>query len=77
MKVRIGNITSTPRKISGGSPQGSILGNVLFCMLTDQLNSCAQSVNGIHGAEHATIGFSQNGFDLDASSEQSGADALT
>ena len=37
MQVRIGNTLSTPKKINGGSPQGSILGNYLFCITTDQL----------------------------------------
>ena len=30
MKVKIGDILSTPRSVPGGSPQGSILGNFLF-----------------------------------------------
>ena len=37
MQVRIGNTLSTPQKINGGSPLGSILGNYLFCITTDQL----------------------------------------
>ena len=35
MQARIGSAFSTPRPIHGGSPQGSILGNFLFCMTTD------------------------------------------
>ena len=37
MSVRIGKQHSHPRYINGGSPQGSILGNYLFCMTTDWL----------------------------------------
>ena len=37
MSVRIGEEMSGPRHAPGGSPQGSILGNYLFCMATDTL----------------------------------------
>ena len=37
MSVRIGTTFSEPKLINGGSPQGSILGNYLFCMTTDKL----------------------------------------
>ena len=36
MKVKIDNEFSTPRSVPGGSPQGSILGNFLFCCTTNQ-----------------------------------------
>ena len=35
MSVRIGNSYSVPRDVPGGSPQGSILGNFLFCSTTN------------------------------------------
>ena len=35
MSVKIGKTLSTPRNVPGGSPQGSILGNYLFCATTD------------------------------------------
>ena len=38
MRVRIGDSYSSPRSVPGGSPQGSILGNYLFCMATDELD---------------------------------------
>ena len=37
MSVRIGNIMSVPKMVNGGSPQGSILGNYLFCQTTECL----------------------------------------
>ena len=37
MVVKLGNNFSNPKKINGGSPQGSILGNYLFCITTDRL----------------------------------------
>ena len=37
MRVRIGKALSTPRTVPGGSPQGSIMGNYLFCATTDKL----------------------------------------
>ena len=39
MRSRIGSITSSPRLISAGSPQGSILGCFLYCVTTQQLGS--------------------------------------
>ena len=36
MSVRIRGNNSVPRTVPGGSPQGSILGNFLFCSTTDQ-----------------------------------------
>ena len=35
MSVRINSTYSKGRKICGGSPQGSLLGNFLFCLTTD------------------------------------------
>ena len=35
MSVKIGDTFSAPRSAPGGSPQGSILGNFLFCATTD------------------------------------------
>ena len=35
MSVRVENTFSEPRSAPGGSPQGSILGNFLFCATTD------------------------------------------
>ena len=35
MSVKIGSTRSVPRTVPGGSPQGSILGNFLFCITTN------------------------------------------
>ena len=40
MSVRAAGETSAPLRVNGGSPQGSILGNHLFCLTTDALESC-------------------------------------
>ena len=37
MSVKLGDTFSIPRNVPGGSPQGSILGNYLFCATTDNL----------------------------------------
>ena len=42
MSVKLGGTFSRERKVPGGSPQGSILGNYLFCATT---NSLTQDVN--------------------------------
>ena len=39
MSVKIRDSFSTPRSVPGGSPQGSILGNFLFCATTDKFAS--------------------------------------
>ena len=44
MQVKINNDYSTPRPVPGGSPQGSILGNFLFCCTTDQFTALAENV---------------------------------
>lgn len=41
MSVKIGLEESTPRPVTGGSPQGSILANYLFCVTTDDLDEVA------------------------------------
>ena len=39
MQVKIGDIYSEPKSVPGGSPQGSILGNFLFCTCTDEFTT--------------------------------------
>ena len=38
MMVKIGDYLSEPRKLCGGSPQGSILGCLLYCLTTQQID---------------------------------------
>lgn len=45
MSVRIGSERSTPKHAPGGSPQGAILGNLLFCVTADSLADCNDGNN--------------------------------
>ena len=56
MSVKINDSLSPPRNVPGGSPQGSILANFLFCLTTDQLNKCVPN--------NQTLELSQNGIDI-------------
>ena len=47
MRVRVGDAYSDSRTVPGGAPQGSILGNFLFCTTTDEFNSAT-----LHNEEH-------------------------
>ena len=44
MSVKIGNEFSNPKPVPGGSPQGSILGNFLFCATTDAFSKLRAEV---------------------------------
>ena len=39
MSIKVGSEFSQPRTVPGGSPQGSILGNFLFCATTDEFTT--------------------------------------
>ena len=41
MRVKVGDELSSPRPINGGSPQGTLLGNMLFIITTDSLGEMA------------------------------------
>ena len=61
MSVRLREALSTPRDVPGGSPQGSILGNFLFCATTDRFSQLADEQNvGV------TLSFEENGVDVTA-----------
>ena len=51
MRVKIGNIYSMPMTVPGGSPQGSILGNFLFCATTDEYNKISCTANSAEPPE--------------------------
>ena len=70
MTVKVGNVKSLLRNVDGGSPQGSILGNHLFCIVTDQLNRCVPQLNPVGNEEPGpdTLSFSENGNDFSLSS---------
>ena len=44
MKVRIDGVMSSSRRIKGGSPQGTLLGNLLFTITTDRLEEIATPI---------------------------------
>ena len=54
MTVKVGTDFSAPRPVNGGSPQGSLLGNFLFCLTTDCFpRLCENDVDvdvGVEGA---------------------------
>ena len=59
MTVRVGNSWSTGRHVSGGVPQGSILGVLLFNMTTDNL----EDLEGAVGHENNASSGSDSGSD--------------
>ena len=73
MRVKVGSTLSAPRSVPGGSPQGSILGNFLFCVATrelgeisgDQDESEAPHMNNENESDsnsRSTVSFSENGI---------------
>ena len=63
MTVKVGLARSSPRVVSGGAPQGSLLGPFLYCLTTDGLG------NGTNMTDN-TPGFEANGVDLGGTPEQ-------
>ena len=62
MSVKVNQAKSSPRYVQGGSPQGSIIANYLFCIVSHQLNNCADSANEIDlNRSNETLDFSANG----------------
>ena len=65
MSVRIRDTMSHPRPVPGGSPQGSILGNFLFCVTTDQFAGLASKLTPPGGRnEDVTMPLELNGVDV-------------
>ena len=50
MQVKIGDTYSAPRTVPGGSPQGSILGNFLFCATSDEFTTTEIATNDTNHA---------------------------
>ena len=48
MRVRVGSDWSTPRQVTGGCPQGSILGVLLFNLTTDDLEEGSDFVSSVY-----------------------------
>ena len=61
MQVKINQTKSRPKAVCGGSPQGSILANILFCITTEQLIACQQTVNIQDSTLSTTHSFNSNG----------------
>ena len=77
MRVKVGNSLSAPRTVPGGSPQGSILGNFLFCVSTSELAECHSSTNADVWPQSeyhdSTVSFDANGVSgSDMSGDASG-----
>ena len=65
MRVKVGSSLSDPRTVPGGSPQGSILGNFLFCVTTNCLAENGQhSENNLSITSGGTVSFTNNGDSL-------------
>ena len=69
MRVKIGSELSTPRTVPGGSPQGSILGNFLFCVTTNELGDAPPTT-----PENDTVSFGDNGISGSDVSSHTGSD---
>ena len=65
MTVKVNGQFSILRGVDGGSPQGCLLGNYLFCITTNQLNRCVDEANN---QQNVTLELSQNGADATHSS---------
>lgn len=60
MSVRVNSTLSAPLHVQGGSPQGSVLGSRLFCIVIDQMQDCV--TNEVH--TDVTPDMQHNGLDV-------------
>ena len=68
MSVKIGNAMSTPREVPGGSPQGSILGNFLFCATTNKFTTITDGLNAVRNDYISSSSSSDSQEETDKSS---------
>ena len=66
MRVKIGTTLSEPKTVPGGSPQGSILGNFLFCVTTNKLSEVGGQGAAVNQDQSiaSTVSFADNGNSL-------------
>ena len=69
MTVKVGKAKSIPRTVPGGSPQGSILGNFLFCVATNEL--ATENVAAQNTETNPTLSFEDNGINVSSESDYS------
>ena len=67
MRVKVGSTLSAPRTVPGGSPQGSILGNFLFCVATREMGEIqeaeqADTTATSQNISNSTVSFAENGL---------------
>ena len=69
MRVKVGSALSNPRTVPGGSPQGSILGNFLFCVATRELGELGETESEGNSEQDenslgdgSTVSFERNGI---------------
>ena len=72
MSVKFGETFSTPRNVPGGSPQGSILGNFLFCATTNEFAEL-EDRNGYADDISISISSEEGPLDLEEARPEIGA----
>ena len=78
MRVKVDSVLSAPRPVPGGSPQGSILGNFLFCCTTDEFGragiDAGPPITNEALGDDSTVSFGRNG--VQGSDFSSGNDSV-